>query len=280
MEHQRWKQRRKYSEEYCSALSNFGQQNRAWDGQEGRQQNRQCKILSEADQWPSPERSVSAGRRRRIVPQVHRVRGSWSRGWALRTHNMEKVTGDKVRRPESETSWCRIDILMQALSETVYSSPELEIELGFSKQTWDFAKIGKLAGAESAGIAASPLSSLIIQHAACQWDLTMVLHGTQPKENASLGICDWSYRRAELEIVGDHRSYHMAGEAKEMRGQVVPNILSFFCLPPPTPGGTGRSTVSGWYAHRKVEARCSDEWPESRQSREIRTGDVIYWASC
>lgn len=50
-----------------------------------------------------------------------------------------------------------------------------------------------------------------------------------PKKMFPWAISGWSYRRAELEIVGDHRSYDMAGEAKEMRGQEVPNILSFFC---------------------------------------------------
>lgn len=53
--------------------------------------------------------------------------------------------------------------------------------------------------------------------------------GAQHKVNASWAICDWSDSAAESEIVGGHRSYHVAREIKEMRGQSVPSIPSSFC---------------------------------------------------
>lgn len=91
-------ERGRYGEECSSATSDIEQQqDRAQTGWEGREQSRWLsKILTE-DEWPSPERSLWPGKRRWIVPQVHQAR-CMTKCQALRTHNLEKVTGDKGGR--------------------------------------------------------------------------------------------------------------------------------------------------------------------------------------
>lgn len=68
-----------------------------------------------------------------------------------------------------------------------HSHPGLEGELESSRKTGDLAKEAGWSRGALAGSVSSQPSSLTTHRAASQEDLSMTLHGTQPKENASLG---------------------------------------------------------------------------------------------
>lgn len=110
---------------------------------------------------------------------------------------------DRGQEPESKTLECRKEILAQALSDAAPQQSWAGRRDGFPRRPGTQPRLESgLEQGGSAGIAGSQLSSLPINHAASQRDLSRTLRGTPPKKMLPWALCDWSYRVAKPETVG------------------------------------------------------------------------------